>query len=105
MPYRSVSITSSQMYFFRIKYDYFCVISLYVFEKKNQFQFCLMLVLIIEIDRIHIIYIYWFLFSSGCSIKPTLSLVSSPVFGKRKEVFSDWLTDNIYGTVFKSTVC
>ena len=29
----------------------------------------------------------------------TLSLESSPVFGKRKDVISDWLTDYIYVTV------
>jgi hypothetical protein len=43
--YRSVSITPSQMYFIRIKYEYFFVISwykMYVFGKNPQLKFYLM---------------------------------------------------------------
>jgi hypothetical protein len=64
--------------FFRMKYEYFCVISWYVFgEKTVRILFDVSSILLIEIDRIHIMYIHWFLFSSGFSIKPTISLESS----------------------------
>jgi hypothetical protein len=50
-------------------------------------------------------YIHWFLFSSGFSIKPTLSLESSPVFGKiKKKVFSDWLTDYPFNKLFSDWI-
>jgi hypothetical protein len=50
-------------------------------------------------------YIHWFLFSSGFSIKPTLSLESSPVFGKiKKNVFSDWLTDYAFNKLFSDWI-
>ena len=61
----NISYYSVRYIFFRIKYEYFCVISWYVFD-KNSSEFCLMSVdYIIEIDRIHI-------FSSGCSIERTV---------------------------------
>jgi hypothetical protein len=46
-------------------------------------------VTISEIDRIRIMYIHWLLFSSGFSIKPSLSSESSPVFGGY-EYSSNW---------------